>query len=146
MNVWAILMLVFGGLFTGGATAFLWERVPAWRRMEPSEFRNDFADAIHKADRIQPALLVGAIVATIGFALSATGSARTLALIGAAGFMVTLIASGAVLVPLQRRIIASSPPQAATLEPMRRRWILGHLGRSVTGVAAFLVASAAAAV
>ena len=145
MTGWAILMLVFGGLFSGGATAFAWERVPAWRRMDASEFRSDFADAIHKADRIQPALLVAAIVATIGFAISATGSPRTLALIGAAGFTATLIASVAVLVPLQRRIIASSTRQDVVLEPMRRRWFLGHLGRSVMGVAAFLMAAAAAA-
>jgi hypothetical protein len=145
MTLWAILMLVFGGLFSGGAAAFAWERVPAWRRMGASEFRSDFADAIHKADRIQPALLIAAIVASVGFAISAAGSARILALIGGAGFVVTLIGSGAVLVPLQRRIVASPPHQAVALEPMRRRWFRGHLGRSVMGVASFLLAATAVA-
>jgi hypothetical protein len=59
--------------------------------------------------------------------------------------VVTLIGSGAVLVSLQRRIVASSPHQAVALEPMRRRWFLGHLGRSVMGVASFLLAATAVA-
>jgi Domain of unknown function (DUF1772) len=146
MTVWAVCMIVFGGLFSGGATAFAWERVPAWRTMPLPEFRSDFANAIHKADRVQPALLVVAIVATVGFAVSAVGSARTLALIGAAGFMAILIGSGAVLVPLQRRIIASTPRQVTALEPMRRLWFRGHVGRSALGVASFLLTATAAAV
>jgi len=145
VNVWAILMLVSGGLFTGGVTVFAWERVPVWRSLPLPQFRIDFTRAIHKADRVQPALLVVASVSAVGFGLTATGAARSLALIGAAGFLVTLIASGAVLVPLQRRLIASSQPQTA-VEAMRRQWFRGHLGRSVVAVASFTLVAMAAAV
>jgi hypothetical protein len=145
MKVWAILMLLSGGLFSGGVTVFAWERVPAWRRMALPQFRTDFASAIHKADRIHPAVLVLTIVATIGFAITAPGLPRTLALIGAAGFTATLIGSGAVLVPLQRRIIASSQHQP-DLEKMRSRWFRGHLGRSLVAVTSFLLVATAAIV
>lgn len=54
----------------------------------------DFAQAIQKADRIPPALLVISIITAVGFALSGSAPARALALMGAAGFVVALIASG----------------------------------------------------
>jgi hypothetical protein len=144
MNGWAIAMLVSGGLFSGGVMVFAWERVPVWRSLPWAEFRKEFAVTIRRADRVQPALLVASIVASIGFAVGATGAPRALALIGAAGFIATLVASGAILVPLQRRIIASSH-KPATDEAMRRGWFRGHLGRSVLGVVCFTLMAAAAA-
>jgi hypothetical protein len=143
MNTWMILMLVSGGLFAGGVAVFAWERVPAWRQMPLPRFRDDFASAIHRADRVQPALLVVTIAATVGFVLTAGGPARTLALIGAVGFLLTLIGSGAILVPLQRRIIRSSA-QPDTLEAMRQRWFQGHLGRASVGVTSFVLVALAA--
>jgi hypothetical protein len=68
MKLWAIIMLVSGGLFSGGVTVFAWERVPAWRSMPLSQFMGDFAVAIRKADRVQPALLLVTIVVTVGLA------------------------------------------------------------------------------
>jgi hypothetical protein len=137
-------MLVSGGLFSGGVVVFAWERVPVWRSLPVAEFRKDFAVTIRRADRVQPALLVASIVATIGFAIGATGAARNLALLAAAGFMATLAASGAILVPLQRRIIAASQTKAPSDEAMRRRWFVGHLGRSVLGLACFALVAIAA--
>jgi hypothetical protein len=144
MNGWAIAMLVSGGLFSGGVVVFAWERVPVWRSLPVAEFRKDFAVTIRRADRVQPALLVASIVATIGFAIGATGAARTLAVLGAAGFIATLVVSGALLVPLQRRIITASETKASSDEVMRRRWFRGHLGRSILGVACFAVVAVAA--
>jgi Anthrone oxygenase len=144
MNIWAILMLVSGGLFAGGALAIAWERIPVWRTMSPAQYVTDFAETIHRADRVQPALLVVAIVTALGFGIGASATARTLALIGAAGFIVTLIASVAVLVPLQRRIIAASPQPPDAIEAMRRRWFTGHLGRSALAAACFTLAAVAA--
>jgi hypothetical protein len=145
MSFWTLLMLVSGGLFSGGVAVFAWERVPAWRRMPLPRFRSDFAAAIAKADRVQPALLVVPIGATVGFVLTATGPSQTLGLIGAAGFILTLIGSVAVLVPLQRRIIAHSEHRLG-LEAMRGRWFLGHLGRTVVVVTSFVLVALAAAV
>jgi Domain of unknown function (DUF1772) len=141
MSVWAILMLISGGLFTGGVTVFAWERLPAWRRMPPESFRDDFEAAIRKADRIQPALLMATIAATVGFVLTAAGPARTLALLGGIGFVLTLLASGAVLVPLQRRIVVT---EGERVEPMRLRWYLGHLGRTAVSATSLVLVAIAA--
>lgn len=141
MKVWAILMLVSSGLFSGGVTVIAWERIPVWRALPLPQFRIDFATTIRIADRVQPALLLASIVTTVGFGITANGAARTLAFVGAAGFVVTIAASGAVLVPLQRRIIAQSEDSA--LEAMRRRWFSGHLGRSALALASFLMVTIA---
>ncbi len=146
MNIWAILMLVSAGLFAGSALAFTWERIPAWRIMPLPQYLTDFAGTIHRADRVQPALLVAAIATALAFSASASATARTLALVGAAGLIVTLIASVAVLVPLQRRIIVSSPQQPDTIETMRRRWFRGHFGRSALAMACFTLVAIAAVV
>jgi predicted RND superfamily exporter protein len=146
MNVWAILMLVSAGLFSGGVTVFAWERIPVWRGLTVPRFKTEFATTIHVADRVQPALLVASIVTAAGFAFTSSGAARTLAIMGVAGFVVILVASAAVLVPLQHRIIASSQEQPALVEEMQRRWFRGHLGRSALGTASFVLVAIAVAV
>ena len=138
MDVWASLMLVSAGAFAGGAATFSWSRVPIWRSMELAPFGNDFSATISRTDKVQPALLVVAILSAVGFAVAADGSARAFAWLGAAGFIVTLVASVAVLVPLQRRIIADAPTGRPELEGMRDRWFRGHLGRSVLSMASFV--------
>jgi hypothetical protein len=145
MKFWAILMVVTSGLFTGGVLVIAWERIRVWRALPLPQFRTDFATTIRIADRVQPALLLASILATVGFGVSGNGAARAFAFVGAAGFIVTLVASVAVLVPLQRRIIASGK-EASALEAMRRRWFLGHLGRSALSVASFLLVAIAVAV
>ena len=144
MSAWASLMLIAGGLFAGGAATFAWSRVPIWRRMPVQGFSGDFEETLRRTDKVQPALLVAAIVSAAGFALSADGLARVLALVGAAGFIVTLAASLAFLVPLQRRIVATPPAKAKAIAEMRARWFRGHLGRSMLAVASFVAVAVAA--
>jgi len=144
MSAWASLMLIAGGLFAGGAASFAWSRVPIWRRMPVQEFIGDFEPTLRRTDKVQPVLLVAAIVSASGFALTADSSARVLALVGAAGFVVTLAASIAVLVPLQRRIVATPPAEAKAIDEMRTRWFRGHLGRSMFAAASFVAAAVAA--
>ena len=144
MSIWASLMLIAGGLFTGGAATFAWSRVPIWRRMPVQEFIGDFEETLRRTDKVQPALLVAAIVSTAGFAFTAEGSARVLALVGAAGFAVTLAASLAFLVPLQRRIVATPPAEAEAIDEMRARWFRGNLGRSMLAAASFVAVALAA--
>ena len=146
MNIWAILMLVSAGLFAGSALAFTWARIPIWRTMPLPQYLTDFAETIHRAARVQPALLVVAIVTALAFGMSASAPARTFALIAAAGLLATLIASVAILVPLQRRIIASSPQQADAIEAMRLRWFNGHRGRSALAAVCFTLVAIAAIV
>lgn len=144
-DVWAISMLVSGGLFAGGVVSIAWERLPAWRAMELSEFRFAFAHTLRRVDRLQPGLLVVCIGSTIGFALSAGGATRTLALVAAGGFFVVLVGSGARLVPIQRRLVSSraelSPPEG---ERLRDQWLRGHLIRTVVALAALVLAVVAA--
>src|SRR5918998_3890076 len=117
MEIFAALMLISGGLFAGGAAMFAWSRVTIWRRMAVPEFVDDFDQTIRWTDKVQPALLVVAAVLAIAFAVTADGAARLLAALGAAGFIVVLLASLAVLVPLQRRIIATASGRGTKAEP-----------------------------
>ncbi len=138
MDVWAALMLVSGGAFAGGTASFAWSRVPIWRSMDLAPFGDDFSATITRTDKVQPALLVVAILSAIAFALAADGSGSVFAWVGAVGFIVTLGASVAVLVPLQRRIIADVRARRSGVEGMRARWFRGHLGRSVLSMASFV--------
>ena len=147
MEIWAPLMVVVGGLFAGGAASFSWSRVPIWRAMPLADFGEDFSATIRRTDKVQPALLVTAIASGIGFALTVDErSARLLSWLGVTGFIVTLLASVAVLVPLQRRIISAAPGQEAAIEEMRSRWFRGQLGRSVLSTLSFLGVALAATV
>src|SRR3712207_9257312 len=105
MSAWASLMVIAGGLFAGGAATFAWSRVPIWRRMPVQEFIGDFEETLRRTDKVQPALLVAAIVSAAGFALTAGGSARVLAAGGAPGFAAALVASIAVLGARPRTIV-----------------------------------------
>ena len=145
-EIWNVLMLVGGGLFAGGAATFAWSRVPIWRRMPLSAFLSDFEATIRWTDKVQPALLLVGAVSAIAFAATADGSARLVAALGAGGFLVVLAASFAVLVPLQRRIIATPAARSAEIEAMQRRWFTGNLGRSLLSVASFALIAVASAI
>ena len=146
METWKALMLLGGGLFAGGAATFAWSRVPIWRRMPVAEFVRDFDQTIRWTDKVQPALLVVAIASAIAFAVTANGVARLLALLGAAGFVVVLLASLGFLVPLQRRIVSTPQDEQEHIEAMRRRWFKGNLGRSLLAVVSFALVVVAAVV
>jgi Domain of unknown function (DUF1772) len=139
MEIFGSLMLIAGGLFAGGAATFAWSRVPIWRRMAVPEFVNDFDQTIRWTDKVQPALLVVAAASAIAFAITAEGAARLFAALGAAGFIVVLVASLAVLVPLQRRIVATPPSETESINAMRLRWFSGNLGRSALSIASFVL-------
>jgi hypothetical protein len=144
MNIWAIVMLVTGGLFSGAVANFAWSRVPIWRAMPRAQFVTDFGKSIAVADKVQPALLSITIVGSVGFALTTDSTARVLAIGTAAGFSVILLASLAILVPLQRRIIAVGA-ESESIEAMRLRWFRGHVGRAVLSVLSLVLAATAAA-
>lgn len=144
MDVSGVVMLVAGGMFAGGAAVFSWSRIPIWRSMPMLRFGDDFAATIRRTDKVQPALLIVAIVSSLAFAWVADGVASVFAWVGAAGFMITLIASVAILVPLQRRIITLAYKQDSAVEDMRLRWYSGHLGRSLLSTASFASLAVAA--
>jgi Domain of unknown function (DUF1772) len=138
-EVLAVVMILSGGLFVGGATTITVERVPAWRRSGITEFRTDFASTLRRVDRLQPALLSISLVSTIGFAITASGSARALAMFAAGGSLLILIGSVTWLVPIQRTLASSADIPAEVAGRLRTRWLRGHLVRTISGVALFVV-------
>jgi Domain of unknown function (DUF1772) len=143
-NWWAIPMLITGGLFAGGVVSIAWERIPAWRSAELADFQAAFAHTLRRVDRFQPILLVACLVSTIGFAVSADGAARTVAVAAAAALVVVLVGSVAWLVPLQRRLVAQTARPEPVLESWRSQWLRGHVIRAVLSLAALILAAAAA--
>ena len=93
MNLWTVLMVVATGMFAGGAATFAWSRVSIWRRMSVPQFVTDFAQTLHWTDKVQPALLVIAIVSAVGHVQTNAGGASGAAALGAAALVVTLVAS-----------------------------------------------------
>jgi hypothetical protein len=142
---WAFLMLITGGLFTGGVVAIAWERIPAWRESESAAFRPAFAHTVRRMDRLQPALLLACLISTIAFAIVAGGTNRTFAVVAAAGFLLILAGSGAWLIPVQKRLVASGADvPSPELERLKRQWLRGHLIRTFVALAALTFAAAAA--
>jgi hypothetical protein len=140
---WEVPMVLSGALFTGGVVWFAWMRIPAWRTMSSAQAEADFADSIRRADRVQPALLVITLAGAIAFSLNATGSGRVLALGGIGGLVLTLVGSGAILVPLQRRIIRARVDDPRVAE-LRRLWSAGHLARTTVALTSFVLLTLAA--
>lgn len=141
MSEWlAIPMVLAGGLFAGGVAVIAWERVPAWLAADVSEFRMAFAYTLRRVDRLQPALLVVCLVSTIGFITSADGAARSSALFAAAGFLIVLVGSVALLIPVQRRLVAPRSQQPSEVERLRSQWVRGHLIRTIISLAALTLA------
>lgn len=144
MSGWfAIPMLVFGGLFAGGVMSIAWERVPAWRGTDLVEFRTAFAHTLRRVDRMQPALLTLSLLSTAAFAVAAGGTARTLAVLAASGFLVVFVGSLAWLVPIQKRLVAATG-SSSEAEQLRSTWLRGHLIRTLLALAALILAVVAA--
>ena len=146
MDKWAIAMMVSGGLFAGGVMSIAAERVPVWRRTSLPDFRIGFGQTLRRVDRLQPALLSICLLSTIGFAVTAAGAARTLAVVAAAGFGLVLVGSVAWLVPIQQTLKSGTELPPADMERLRARWLRGHLVRTVAGLGMFIGAVVATTV
>jgi hypothetical protein len=146
-ETWSIVMLISAALFAAGVVPIAWERAPAWRAADHATFRVEFAHTLRRMDLLQPALLILCLVSSVGFAVSAGGTARTLAGLAASCFVAVLVGSGAGLVPIQRRLVDPGRDlSAADVERLRARWLGGHLIRTLVALVAFvlLVVSAVA--
>lgn len=146
-ELWEVLMLTSGGLFTGGVVAIAWERIPVWRESDLVTFRAAFAHTLRRMDHLQPALVLTSLVSAIGFAIGANGAGRAVAILAAAGFILILAGSGAWLVPIQKRLVRSGGEEPAPeLERLKRQWLRGHRIRTAVAVAALALAAIAALV
>lgn len=142
---WSIAMLITGALFAAGIIPIAWERAPAWRTADPAIFRAEFAYTLRRMDQLQPALLLACLIATIGFAVTAHGTARALAALAAACLTAILTGSIAGLVPTQRRLTSpGSDLSAPDVEQLRTRWLAGHLIRTVVTLAGLVLLVVAA--
>ena len=134
---WSIVMLISGALFAAGVVPIAWERAPAWRAADYGRFRVEFAYTLQRMDRLQPALLLVCLASSVGFAVSASGTTRILGGLAASCFVAILVGSAVGLVPIQRRLVhPGSDLSAADVERLRRRWIGGHLMRTVVAIVA----------
>jgi Anthrone oxygenase len=139
-DVWAIMMMISGGLFAGGVVSIAWERSPAWRTMPPADFRTGFVNTLRRVDRLQPALLSICLASTIGFAITSAEDARVFGAVAAAGFFLILVGSVAWLIPIQRTVKSGSELSLDDVDELRTRWLRGHLIRTVAAVVLFILA------
>ncbi len=141
MSGWTLPMVVGAGVFSITAGYFAVIRIPQWRSMPVPAFRTDFDRWLAWADRVQPALVVTTLVAASGSAATSQGNTRALATLTAAGFATILSGSLAILLPLQRRIVAD---RVANIDRARVRWFRGHVARTAVAVVSFSAAMLAA--
>ena len=146
MNVRAFLMLVSGGLFAGGVTALAWDRIPAWRSMPLTEFGTDLRGCGPQGRPGAAGAARGGHRGQLRLRPHGTRSGpdprpdRRFRLPGDPLRIGRRL--GAAPAPDDLLFIAAS----RALERMRNRWLRGHLGRTVVGVASFLLVAWAAAV
>ena len=139
MNGWEVAALVAGSLFTTGVVYVASVRLPRWAAMDVPSFLPDFERAINVADKVQPMLLAATIVSAAVFSSSLEGTTRVLAYAAIAGFVITMVASLTVLVPLQRRMIRLGDDPSVPQREMRSRWVKGHLGRTSLALLSFVL-------
>ena len=140
-----VAMVVSAGIFAGSAAVIAWERSAAWRVADIATFKSDFAHTLRRVDRLQPILLVASIAFSIAFAIGNTGVARATTAVAAFCLIVVLMGSAGVLVPLQRRLIdLHSGLSVLETERGRKRWVRGHLLRSMIAIVAFVLLTTAA--
>jgi hypothetical protein len=140
----AIVMLVAGGIFTGGIVWYAWERVWIWRRLTLLEYAIDFRRSLRRADPAMPILLVICAAAAAVFAWQADNPARTLAVPAIAGLAMILVSSIVVAEPInrqfRRRPEGVVPPDA---DRLRRLWRRFHLVRAALAITAFALLAVA---
>ena len=146
-ETWSILMLIGGALFMAGVIPIAWERADAWRELDSETFRNELAYTLRRVDKLQPALLLVTLAASIAFAVAAGGTPRALAGIAAVCFAAILIGSGLALVPIQRRLTDPTTSFSdSEIAELRTCWLRRHLGRTLLAVAAYTLLVIAAIV
>jgi hypothetical protein len=135
-----LLMVVASGFFAAGTIAAA-VRIRACLGMNLTDFKRDFARTIGIADKVQPALVIVSLIVIVSFVVTSGDPGERYALGAGVVFLAILVASVAILVPLQKKIIRTTESREAT-EALRMRWMKGHLGRTMAAIVAFALAIA----
>ena len=144
LRLWTIVMLGAGGLFTGGAVWYAWERVWIWRRLTLPEYAVDFRRSLRKADPAMPILLLICGTAAGAFASLTDGAARMLALGGILLLAAILVGSIILAEPVNRKFRRRPegivPPDGERLRKLWRRFHLVRTGLAVAALACLITA------
>lgn len=138
------VLLLLQGVWTGAIATIAWERIPAWRRLSPAAFADDFRDTLRRMDPTMPIIAIAILVIGLLYARDQEGTVATLAWCGLGGVASIIVGSLCLMEPINltfRRLPAgASPPDATALHA---RWVLLHRLRLTIAIVSFaLVASA----
>jgi hypothetical protein len=142
LNAW--LMVVAGGLFSGGIFYIAVERLNLWQRMPVDQYVIDFRRSLYRAD---PLMLTMGMISELGafvFALNSAGRPATLAGLGTTLIAAIMVSSIVIAEPINesvRQLPEGQQPERP--EQLRIVWRRFHLAR--TSVALLSLACLAAA-
>ncbi|WP_157187190.1 DUF1772 domain-containing protein [Nocardia vinacea] len=144
----AMLMLLFGGLATGGIWVIAIDRLAVWNRMSVVEYATDFRRTLKHVDPMMPIFVSLSGVGAVLFSTHASGNSRLLGWLGLACLVVIMVGSALLGEPINskfRRLAEGTPPEGA--EALRAFWRRFHFVRTGVAVAAlvFLIAAVIAA-
>lgn len=138
------IMLVSGGLWTGGVCFLAVERTRVWHGITLAEFLPDFRLSVRFIDPLMPLFCITSAVATAFFSHDATGLAARLGWCGVGVTAVGAVGSGLLSAPTVLSILRGKAQLTpAKLAKGRRIIVLCNLGRTVAAVIAFSCLTAA---
>lgn len=143
-SIAGFVMLLSGGLLTGGAWMVAVERLWIWDRMDLPDYTADFRRSIHRADPMQPILGYITIAAAIVFAIDSDGAARALAIVAIAIYVAAFLVSILFNQPINKVVVGASDAVSPDADATRRRWALCHRIRTsamVIGLGALAAAA-----
>jgi hypothetical protein len=142
---WAVAMLLTGGLFAGAVFAVSWGFTPLWQKLPANQFKSQLADFTKTSNVVQPLMALAAIISSIGYAASCHGMGVTLSTLAACGYILAILFSAAIVMPLQRKILVAKVSQS-DISSMRAIWINYHYLRTVLVIVSFALSCGAVAV
>ncbi|WP_285032722.1 DUF1772 domain-containing protein [Mycolicibacterium sp. lyk4-40-TYG-92] len=144
-QMFAWVMIVFGGLFTGAIFIVAIERVNLWQRMPVEQYAVDFRRSLYRLDPLIPILGLISMMGALAFAVGSQGRSAVFAWVGIAFICVIMIASIVRAEPMNskfRKLPEGQAPEG--IEQIRTAWRRFHWAR--TAVALGVLACFAAAI
>jgi hypothetical protein len=137
-ELWTVLVLLPGGIFTGALSLLAWERVWLWRRMTVEQYAVDFRRLLRRADPAMPILLLVSGIGAVGLATETEGTKQTLLLAAVVCQLAIMVGSLALAEPINskfRRLPEDVVPDGVAA--LRTRWRRLHLARTALALGAY---------